>query len=152
MAAAAYPELRRKLIDQLRTIHALKRGALRMFDPMFAAVASERAGDGMVEVSDLLAKMHGAFSAHREPTAEHVSILEARLRVLGSPPARGRVLGLPAGAAARARLGAIGGQNHGANARDAFVFEHLEIASLALLEQLAERTGDADTAAAARVC
>ncbi|MGI8713013.1 MAG: DUF892 family protein [Solirubrobacteraceae bacterium] len=119
---------------------------------MLAAVAAERDGDQMTEVSDLLAKMHRAFTAHREQTAEHVAILDARLRALGRTPARGRVLGLSAGAATRARLGAIGGQNHGANARDAFVFEHLEIALLALLEQLAERCGDTATVQVAGQC
>ena len=54
----------------------------------------------MADVSDLLAKMHRAFSAHREQTAEHVAILQARLRALGSTPARAQVLGLSAGAAA----------------------------------------------------
>lgn len=146
------PEFRVKLIDQLRSIHALKRGALRMFDPMLTAVAAERDGGEMGEVSDLLAKMHRAFSAHRDQTAGHVSMLESRLRALGSTPARRRVWGVSTGAAARARLGAIGGQNHGANARDAFVFEHLEIALLALLEQLAIRCGDETTAEAAREC
>ena len=152
MITESNPQLHETLVDQLRSIHALKRGALRMFDPMLAAVAAERDGDHMTEVAGLLAKMHRAFSAHREQTAEHVLILDARLLALGSSPARGRILGMSAGAAARARLGAIGGQNHGANARDAFVFEHLEIALLALLEQLAERTGDAATADAARQC
>ena len=142
-------ELSKKLMEQLRTVHALKRGALRMFDPMLAAVAAERNGGEMAEVSDLLAKMHHAFSAHRDQTAGDVSLLESRLRALGSSPARGQVLGISAGAAARARVGAIGGQNHGANARDAFVFEHLEIALLALLEQLAIRCGDETTAEAA---
>ncbi len=123
-----------------------------MFDPMLAAVAAERDGDTMAEVSDLLAKMHRAFSAHRDQTAGHVSALESRLRALGSTPARGRVLAVSTGAAARARVGAIGGQNHGANARDAFVFEHLEIALLALLEQLAIRCGDETTAEVAREC
>nr|MBA3328770.1 DUF892 family protein [Solirubrobacterales bacterium] len=67
-------------------------------------------------------------------------------------PARGRVTGMSVGARARARLGALGGQNHGANARDAFVFEHLEIANLHLLEQIAERVDDRETAQLARAC
>lgn len=150
VSTVEHPELSEKLIEQLRSIHALKRGALRMF--MLAAVAAERDGDQMTEVSDLLARMHRAFTAHREQTAKHVSNLESRLQALGSRPARGQVLGMSAGAAARARLGAIGGQNHGANGRDAFVFEHLEIALLALLEQLAERCGDEATAKMAREC
>jgi len=152
MSHGVAPELREKLIDQLLSLHALKAGALRMFDPMLAAVDREQRSPRMADVSDLLRRMHGVFSAHREETAAHVKALESRLRSLDRQTSRGRVLGMSAGAGARARIGAIGGQNHGANARDAFIFEHLEIASLALLEQLALRAGDEETAAAARDC
>jgi ferritin-like metal-binding protein YciE len=141
-----------QVVRHLQGAHALKAGALRMFDPMLAAVAAERDGSGLPDVTDLLARMHGVFSGHREVTAQHASALSARLRELGAPVARGRVAGMSAGASARARLGALGGQNHGANARDAFVFEHLEIATLHLLEQIAERAGDATTARLARDC
>ncbi|CAN5522466.1 hypothetical protein BH10ACT11_BH10ACT11_13650 [soil metagenome] len=49
-------------------------------------------------------------------------------------------------------LGGIGGTDHGGNARNAFVFEHFEMASLKLLEQLAIRAGDEPAAELARAC
>lgn len=123
-----------------------------MFDPMLAAVAAARDDEGMSEVADLLGRMHGVFSRHREETANHAGKLAARLAALGAGPGRGRVAAMSAGAAGRARLGAIGGQNYGANARDAFVFEHVEIANLHLLAQLARRAGDDETAEVADAC
>ena len=141
-----------QVIRQLQAVHALKAGALRMFDPMLAAVAAERDGDAMAEVADLLGRMHGVFSAHRDVTARHAGSLAERLAQLGSRPARGKLAGMSAGATARARLGGLRGQDYGANARDAFVFEHLEIPALHLLEQVAERAQDALTAQLARAC
>jgi ferritin-like metal-binding protein YciE len=130
----------------------LKAGALRMFDPMIAAVKRERQGDSMTEVEDLLDKMLGRFSSHRDETADHASQLAARLSALGASPSLPRLAATSAGAMGRARLGAIGGQNYGANARDAFVYEHLEIATLHLLEQFAERAADRETARTAKAC
>ena len=141
-----------QLVRQLQGAHAIKAGALRMFDPMLAAVAAERDGDEMGDVSDLLARMHGNFSEHREVTANHAGKLAARLEALGAGPSRARTTTVSAGAAARAGLGKLRGQNYGAAARDAFVFEHLEIATLRLLEELAERSGDSETAEIARRC
>lgn len=138
-----------QVVRQLQTAHALKAGALRMFDPMLAAVAKARDAEGMAEVADLLGRMHRVFSGHREETASHATRLVARLRDLEAGPARGKLHGMSAGAIARAQLG---GRNFGADARDAFVFEHLEIATLHLLEQAAERAGDAETAELARAC
>ena len=141
------------VIDQLRTLHALKASALRMFDPMLAAVEAERSNPEMEQVHDLLDNMLSAFGDHRAHTARHVAELEARLAALQTRPlGRLRRGAMGAGCALRARLGAIGGQNHGANARDAFVFEHLEIALLELLQRAATRAGDAETARLAAAC
>ncbi|MEJ7782404.1 MAG: hypothetical protein WKF99_07520 [Solirubrobacteraceae bacterium] len=142
--------LRDELLDRLRALHALKAGALRMFDPMLVAVAAARDGDEMHEVSDLLGKMHGAFSGHRATTAHHVADLAARIDALGGRSARVRAQALGAGAALRGRLAARGGMNFGAAASEAFVFEHLEIAQAHLIEQLAQRIGDGATADLAR--
>jgi len=145
--------LKAAVMDELRSVHALKTGALSMFDPMLHRVAAERdSGATPKIVAELLARMHGAFSAHREETADQVRDLAGRLRELGGTPAGARTLGLTYGAKAWVALGGIGGQNHGANARNAFVFEHLEIASLQILRELANRNEDEVTLALANRC
>ncbi len=124
-----------------------------MFDSMLAEVAAERDDRGTPEeVAELLARMHGAFSGHRAETAQHVQRLGARLLGLGGAPASRRAGSFGWGARAWVAANRIGGQNHGANARNAFVFEHYEIAGLKLLEQLAERGGDRSTLALVRDC
>lgn len=142
-----------RVVDQLRAVHTLKPSALRMFDPMLAAVEAERRNPTMTQVEDLLGNMLNAFGGHRTQTAEHVRRLEQRLTALNETP-HGTVThgGMGLGAALRAKVGGIGGQNHGANARDAFVFEHLEIALLELLERAARRAGDVESGEVAHAC
>jgi ferritin-like metal-binding protein YciE len=147
---AAGDELTGELIRRLRALHALKAGALRMFDPMLAAVAAARDGEKLAEVSDLLGRMHRAFGPHREATANHVARLEARITQLGGRPARARAQVLGTGAWLRGRAGAARGLNFGGAATEAFVFEHVEIAQAHLIEQLAQRARDEQTAALAR--
>jgi ferritin-like metal-binding protein YciE len=144
--------LRPKLVEQLQTLHAVKSAGLRMFGVLLPAVRRQRDDGSLPEVQDLLERMANAFGRHEQETREHERRLRERLAALGAAPSRPRELGLGAAAVARGRLGGIGGQNHGANARDAFVFEHLEIAGWELLEQLAVRAGDERTAALAREC
>ena len=100
--------------------------------------------------SPRFARMHGHFGSHREATAGHVGRLAGTLTSLGANPARGKSAAVGAGAALRARAATIGGMDFGAMARDAFVFEHLEIAQAHLIEQLADRAGHAPVAAVAR--
>ncbi|MCP9490736.1 MAG: DUF892 family protein [Solirubrobacteraceae bacterium MAG38_C4-C5] len=147
---SAADDLRGEVIARLRALHALKAGALRMFDPMLASVASARDDDALNEVSDLLGRMHGVFGAHREATANDAGKLAVRLTVLGAGRSRAKTAAVGAGSAVRARAGALGGMDFGAAARDAFVFEHLEIAQANLLEQVATRAGDEATAQVAR--
>ncbi len=145
--------LRADLIKRLRSTHALKGAALAMFDPMLRRVASERdSPETSAEVAELLTRMHSAFSGHRDETAGHAARLEQRMRQLGGRTARLRIACLSSGARAWVALSGLGGQNHGANARNAFVFEHLEIASLNLLRELALRADDDRTAQLADSC
>jgi ferritin-like metal-binding protein YciE len=139
-------ELRRELVRRMQVLHAIKAGALRMFDPMLANVAAAREDAKLAEVADLLGRMHGVFAHHRGATADHARRLEAELTTLGAQPSRGRAVAMGAGGLIRARVGALGGMDFGAAARDAFTFEHLEIAQANLLEQLAERIGESRSA------
>lgn len=123
-----------------------------MFGPMLDAVAAERDNPVSPEVGELLGRMHATFGGHRTQTAEHVAAFEQRLADLGSGTASARVRSMSAGARGWVAVTGFGGQNHGSNARNAFVFEHLEIAELQLLEALAERAGDEETADLARRC
>jgi len=145
-------ELRGKVIAQLQTVHALKSSALRMFGPMLADVRRQKDSQALPEVHDLLERMASAFGGHEEATRDHEHRARARLRALGAGTSKPREAALGTAAVMRGHLGRIGGQNHGAAARDAFVFEHLEIASWELLEHLAERVADSETAELARSC
>lgn len=139
-------DLRSTIVEHLRAVHAVKEGALAMFDPMLRRVAAERdSPHSPDEVVELLGKMHGAFTGHREETATHALELSARIEGLGAGISKGRMGALTAGARAWISIGSLGGTNHGANARNAFVFEHFEIASLRLLAELAKRAEDEPT-------
>ena len=117
---------------------------------MLASVGAAREDERLAEVHDLLGRMHSVFGRHREATADHAGMLGARLHELGRRPSRAMVAAVGAGSAMRARAGAIGGMDFGAAARDAFVFEHLEVAQASLLEHLASRSEDVPTLELAR--
>jgi ferritin-like metal-binding protein YciE len=142
--------LRTKVVEQLQALHALKAGALRTFDAILADVKKDHAARTLPSVDDLLEKMIGAFGGHAEETREHERRLRSRLEALGTATSKPREIGITAAALVRAQLGRIGGLNYGSGARDAFVYEHLEIASLELLERLAHRAGDTETEELAR--
>jgi ferritin-like metal-binding protein YciE len=87
---------------------------------------------------------------HRTETQRQESRLHERLEALGADtPARkeAQTIGsaLLKGAADRLRT-----DKPGKNARDGYVTEHMEIASCELLERLANRAGDTETAEVAR--
>ena len=141
------------LLDRLRSAQALKAASLAMFDPMLAQVAAERDASGTPdEIVELLGRMHGVFSNHRAETASHAVELRRRVEALGGTPASRRASALGAGARTWLAASGLGGQNYGSKARDAFVFEHFEIATLKLISELAERCGDGDTREVVDLC
>src|SRR5918998_6864750 len=92
----------------------------------------------------------GIFETHREETEKHEQLVRERLEAHDASPSRIEDL-----------LGAISGKGFvlfarsqpdtpGKLATHAFSYEHLELAAYDLLERVAERAGDGDTAAVAR--
>jgi ferritin-like metal-binding protein YciE len=128
-----------KLIEYVQNVHALEQNVLLMLDSMILTTKDE-------EIVRMLRH-------HKEESRRQQQRLGERLKALGGGPGLTSV-GKDLAAIAVAQVKGIADlwrpDKPVQNARDAFVTEHLEIAAYEVLERLAERAGDADTAAVAR--
>jgi ferritin-like metal-binding protein YciE len=131
--------LRTKLIDYVQNVHAMEQNVLLMLDSMIVTTNDE-------EIVRLLKR-------HKEESRRQQQRLGERLKALGGGPGLVSV-GKDLAAIGAAQVKGIAdlwrSDKPVQNARDAFVTEHLEIAAYEMLERLAERAGDPETAAVAR--
>jgi ferritin-like metal-binding protein YciE len=131
--------LRTKLIDYVQNVHALEQNVLLMLDSMIVTTKDE-------EIVRLLKR-------HKEESRRQQQRLGERLKALGGGPGLvsvGKDLAAIGAAQAKGLADVFRSDKPVQNARDAFVTEHLEIAAYEVLERLAERAGDEETAAVAR--
>lgn len=131
-------KLRAKLVEYVQNVHAMEQNVLLMLDSIILTTKD--------------AELAAMFEEHKVETRRHERRLNERLRVLGGPSLTSTVKDLGAIAAAQVKGIADLWRTDKAvrNARDAFVTEHMEIAAYEVLERLAERAGDAQTAEVAR--
>ncbi len=129
-------KLHQKLVDYVEDAHAMEQNDLRMIDSMISTTDDSQ--------------MKEMLETHKRETEEHERRLRERLDAMG----RGTSARKQAQAVGAALLKGVGdvarGDKAGKNARDGYTAEHMEIAAYQLLERLAEKAGDTETAEVAR--
>ena len=129
-------KLNEKLADYIEDAHAMEQNDLKMIDSMISTTDDP-------QVKEMLEN-------HRNETEEHERRLRERLDAVG----RGTSARKQAQAVGAALLKSVGdkarGDQAGKNARDGYMAEHMEIAAYQLLERLAKKAGDQETAEVAR--
>ena len=129
-------DIQSKLTEYVSDAHAMEMNVLRQLDSMISATKDPQ--------------MRADLEHHKEETQRHIERLERRLEAHGTSSSAFKDAGAQAAAFFKGMTDMIRSDRPGKLARDGYVTEHLEIASYELLERMAERAGDAETAAAAR--
>jgi ferritin-like metal-binding protein YciE len=128
--------LQQKLVDYIEDAHAMEQNVLQMLDSMIATTRDE----------DIVEELEH----HKMETERHEQLLRERLQALGRDASLRKEAQSIAGALMKGVADQVRGDKAGKNARDGFITEHMEIAAYELLERLAQRAGDEETAEVAR--
>jgi ferritin-like metal-binding protein YciE len=126
----------KKLIKHIDEGVAMEHNVLRMLDSMIRTTED--------------AEISRALEEHKRTTRKHIERLEQCLKMHGSSPSRARQAGGIVGARLKSVVDVARRDKAGRNARDGFVSEQLEVASYELLERIARKAGDKETAEVAR--
>jgi ferritin-like metal-binding protein YciE len=128
--------IQEQLVKHIDEAYAMEQNVLRMLD-------------GMIETTHG-PEIRGELLHHKEETEEQARRLEDRLRAHGEEPSALREAGGILGALMKSVVDMARSEKAGRNARDGFATEHMEIASYELLERIAQKAGDEETAEVAR--
>ena len=129
-------KLQQKLVDYIEDAHAMQQNVSRMLDSMMATTDDP-------EITEMLRH-------HKEETEHHEQRLRERLDALGAGTSTRKQAQTIATALMKGAADQVRGDQAGKNAKAGYVSEHMEIAAYQLLERLAGRAGDTETAEVAR--
>jgi ferritin-like metal-binding protein YciE len=105
--------------------------------------------ESMIETTDDV-DIKRELREHKVETERQSQRLRERLEAHGAEPSLVREAGGVMGALMKSIVDAARSEKAGRNARDGYATEHMEIASYQLLERIARRAGDEETAEVAR--
>ena len=128
--------LQTKLGDYVEDAHAMETNVLQMLGSMISTTSDP--------------EIRAELERHKEQTEAQEQRLRDRLEALGRSPSIRKETQTIVGALMKGVADQVRGDKPGKNARDGYVTEHMEIAAYELLERLAERAGDGETAEVAR--
>jgi ferritin-like metal-binding protein YciE len=125
-----------QLVKHIDEALAMEQNVLRMLGSMVATTEDE--------------EFKEALRLHKLETERQIDRLEKRLEAHDASPSGVRQAGGIAQALMKGVVDAVRPEKAARNARDGYATEHLEIASYHLLERVAMRAGDEETAEIAR--
>jgi ferritin-like metal-binding protein YciE len=129
-------KLQPKLVEYVQDAHAMEQNVSTMLTSMISTTDDP-------EITEML-------EHHKQQTEEHERRLRERLEAMGAGTSTTKAVG-GIGAALFKGVGDMARTDKpGKNARDGYMTEHMEIAAYQLLERLARRAGDEQTAEVAR--
>jgi ferritin-like metal-binding protein YciE len=133
------------------TTQAFEQQLVKHIDEAFAMENSVlRMLDAMISTTDDPA-IKQKLQRHKAETEAHRTRMDKRLEAHGESPSMVREAAGVLGALLKSVTDLARGEKAGRNARDAYATEAMEIASYELLERIAQKAGDEETAEAARL-
>jgi ferritin-like metal-binding protein YciE len=129
-------QLKDQLIKHIDEALGMEQNVLRMLD-------------GMIETTDD-PEIKDELRQHKVETERHAERMQQRLEAHGVSPSMVREAGGIVAALMKSVVDLTRQEKAGRNARDGYATEHLEIASYQLLERIAQKANDEETAEAAR--
>ena len=129
-------DVNEQLVKHINEAYAMEQNVLRMLE-------------GMIETTEDH-QIRRVLEHHKAETEQHAERMRECLEAHDASPSMVKEAGGVLGALMKGVVDMARGEKAGRNARDGYATEHMEIASYELLERIATRAGDADTAAAAR--